>query len=110
MENDDIEFAILRKAVGYDVQEVVEEYSGENELLKRKVSSKHMPPDMTAIKTVLELKGQENDLAKMSDEELIQLKTKLLGQLKNLTKGDSNESNNSNKQNQMRRRQLPKPR
>ena len=30
MENDDIEFAILRKAVGYDVQEVVEEYSGEN--------------------------------------------------------------------------------
>ncbi len=110
MENDDIEFAILRKAVGYDVQEVVEEYSGENELLKRKVSSKHMPPDMTAIKTVLELKGQENDLAKMSDEELIQLKTKLLGQLKDLTKGDSNESNNSNKQNQVRCRQLPKPR
>ena len=96
--NDNIEDAILRKAVGYDVQEVVEEYSGENELLKRKVSNKHIPADMTAIKTILELKGQENDLAKMSDKELEQLKTKLLRQLKDLTKGGSNESNNSNKQ------------
>ena len=95
---EDLEDAILRKAVGYDVHEIVEEYSGENELLKRKVSSKHLPPDMTAIKTILELKGQENDLAKMSDEELIQLKTKLLSQLNDLTKGESNESNNSKKQ------------
>ncbi len=48
----------MRKAVGYmTCKEVVEEYSGENELLKRKVSSKHIPPDMTAIKTILELKG-----------------------------------------------------
>ena len=98
MKNDNVDEAILRKAVGYDVQEIVEEYSGENELLKRKVSSKHMPPDMTAIKTILEIKGQENDLAKMSDEELEQLKTKLLGQLNDLTKGEKHESNNSNKQ------------
>ena len=55
---DNIESAILRKAVGYEVQEIVEEYSGENELIKRKVSYKHVPPDMTAIKTILELKGQ----------------------------------------------------
>ncbi|MDE7190948.1 MAG: hypothetical protein K2O35_00515 [Clostridia bacterium] len=96
--NDNIENAILRKAVGYDVQEVVEEYTGENELLKRKVTNKHIPPDMTAIKTVLEIKGQENDLAKMSDAELKQLKTKLLRQLNELTKGESNESNNPNKQ------------
>lgn len=98
MKDDNVDDAILRKAVGYDVQEVVEEYSGENELLKRKVTGKHIPPDMTAIKTVLEIKGQENDLAKMSDEQLEQLKTKLLGQLKDLTKGESNESDNSNKQ------------
>lgn len=96
--NEDIEVAILRKAVGYDVQEIVEEYSGENDLLKRKVTNKHIPPDMTAIKTILEIKGQENDLAKMSDDELRQLKTKLLRQLKDLTKGENNESNNSNKQ------------
>ena len=96
MKDDKIDDAILRKAVGYDVQEIVEEYSGENELVKRKVSIKHMPPDMTAIKTMLEIKGQENDLAKMSDEQLEQLKSKLLGQLKDLTKGGSNESNNSN--------------
>ena len=96
-EKESIEDAIFRKAVGYDVHEIVEEYTGENELLKRKVSSKHMAPDMTAIKTILEIKGQENDLAKMSDEELVQLKTKLLSQLKDLTKGEINESNNSNK-------------
>ena len=98
MRDDNIDEAILRKAVGYDVQEIVEEYSGENELIKRKVSSKHMPPDMSAIKTVLDIKGQEKDFVNMSDEELEQLKTKLLGQLTDLTKGESNESNNSNKQ------------
>ena len=98
MKDDNIDDAILRKAVGYDVQEIVEEYSGENELLKRKVTSKHIPPDMSAIKTVLEIKGQEKDLANMSDEELEQLKTKLLSQLKDLTKGEKHESNNSNKQ------------
>ena len=96
--DDNIDQAILRKAVGYDVQEIVEEYSGENELLKRKVSSKHMPPDMTAIKTVLDIKSQQNDFANMSDSQLEELKTKLLGQLTDLTKGEKHESNNSNKQ------------
>ena len=38
------------------------------------------------------------DLSKMSDEELAQLKIKLLSQLEVLAKGDKNENNNSNKQ------------
>ena len=96
-EKDNFENALIRKAIGYDVQEITEEYV-EGDLVKRKVSTKHMPPDMSALKTLLELKGEEGDLAKMSDEELAKLKTKLLGQLQDLAKGDNNENNNSNKQ------------
>lgn len=57
-----------------------------------------MPPDMSALKTLIELKSEEGDLSKMSDEELAQLKIKLLSQLEVLAKGDINENNNSNKQ------------
>lgn len=67
-------------------------------LVKRKVTTKHMPPDMSALKTLIELKSEEGDLSKMSDEELAQLKIKLLSQLEVLAKGDKNENNNSNKQ------------
>ena len=42
----DIDKALYRKAVGYTAKEVVEEYGGESgELLRRKVSKKHVPPD-----------------------------------------------------------------
>ncbi len=97
-EKENMEEALIRKAIGYDVQEITEEYSLENELVKRKVTTKHMPPDMSALKTLIELKGEEGDLSKMSDEELAQLKIKLLSQLEVLAKGDKNENNNSNKQ------------
>lgn len=97
-EKESMEEALIRKAIGYDVQEITEEYSLENELVKRKVTTKHMPPDMSALKTLIELKSEEGDLSKMSDEELVQLKIKLLSQLEVLAKGDKNENNNSNKQ------------
>ena len=97
-EKESIEEELIRKAIGYDVQEITEEYSLENELVKRKVTTKHMPPDMSALKTLIELKSEEGDLSKMSDEELAQLKIKLLSQLEVLAKGDKNENNNSNKQ------------
>lgn len=96
-EDENFEEALIRKAVGYDVQEITEEYV-EGDLVKRKIATKHMPPDMSALKTLLELKGEECDLAEMSDEELDKLKTKLLGQLNDLAKGDKDENNNSKKQ------------
>ncbi|MDE6189468.1 MAG: hypothetical protein K2G37_04205 [Clostridia bacterium] len=98
--NEEIEKAVFRRAIGYDIQEVTEEYSGENELLKRKVSSKHYPPDMTAVKTMIELGFDKDELKTMSDDELSELKNRLLSQLKDMTKGEKvNEDNNSNKQN-----------
>lgn len=78
----DIDKALYRKAVGYTAKEVVEEYGGESgELIKRKVSKKHVPPDMTAIKTYLERNHANDSLATMSDEQLEQLKRELLLQL-----------------------------
>ena len=96
--NEEIEKAVFRRAVGYDVQEITEEYSGENELLKRKVSSKHYPPDMTAVKTMLELGLDNDELKTMSDSQLIELKLRLLNQLNDMTKGESDEDNNPKKQ------------
>ncbi|MDE5990749.1 MAG: hypothetical protein K2O95_06025 [Clostridia bacterium] len=91
--NEEIEKAVFRRAVGYDVQEIIEEYSGENELLKRKVSSKHYPPDMTAVKTMLELGLDNDELKSMSDDQLIELKKRLLNQLNDMTKGEVDENN-----------------
>ncbi|MBD5086951.1 MAG: hypothetical protein HDT29_05275 [Clostridiales bacterium] len=96
--NEEIEKAVFRRAVGYDVQEITEEYSGENELLKRKVSSKHYPPDMTAVKTMLELGLDNDELKTMSDSQLIELKLRLLNQLNDMTKGEVDEDNNPKKQ------------
>lgn len=98
MESNKIQSALYRKAIGYDVQEIVEEYSQENELVKRRITTKHMPPDMSALKTLIELKGEENDLSKMSDEELEKLKVKLLKQLSETSKGEKDEDNNSDQQ------------
>ena len=97
--NEEIEKAVFRRAVGYDVQEITEEYSGENELLKRKVSSKHYPPDMTAVKTMMELGLDNDELKTMSDSQLGELKLRLLNELNDMTKGESDEDNNPNKQN-----------
>lgn len=98
--NEEIEKAVFRKAVGYDIQEIVEEYSGENELLKRKVSLKHYPPDMTAVKTMVELGiDKSDDITALSDEQLQQLKIRLITQLNDMTKGEKNENNRSDKQN-----------
>ncbi len=85
---EDVEKAIVRKALGYEAEEVVEEFDRENELIRRKVTTKHYPPDMSAVKVMAELRVGEDDIDRLSDAELEKLKTKLLLQLKDMTKGD----------------------
>ena len=49
--------ALTKKALGYTSEEVTEEYQegdGEITLTKRKVIKKEVPPDMTALKILLE--------------------------------------------------------
>lgn len=95
-EEDKIRKALLKKALGYDANEVVEEYSynedGELKLSKKKVTKKHYSSDISAVKVLLEryYKTYEDEVLSMSDEELEKEKQLLLGQLKKGEKdGDS---------------------
>ena len=76
--------ALYRKAVGYDSTETVEEYSesdGELVLVKRKVTIKNVPPDVSALKMLLDMNETE-DLSALSDEQLEKERKKLLKILK----------------------------
>ena len=53
-------------------------------LVKKKVTSHYIPPDMLAIKILLEMFGKEelDDIEKMTDDELIKFKNKIMKELK----------------------------
>ncbi|MFI3229074.1 MAG: hypothetical protein R3Y23_02785 [Bacillota bacterium] len=76
---------LLRRAEGYTTKEVVKEYvideDGSPRVVKQKEHSKYVPPDMSAIKTYLELNGQKNEFVDMSDEELEGEKQRLIAKL-----------------------------
>ena len=78
-----IRSALLKKALGYSADEVVEEYAfddeGELKLSKKKITKKHYAPDISAVKVLLEkyYKTYEDKIAAMSDEELYLERTEL---------------------------------
>lgn len=84
--NNDIESALVKKALGYDATETVEEYSetsdGEVKLTKKKVTVKNVPPDMSALKYLLE--ERQKQVGDMTDEQLKEEKIRLLNLLKSL--------------------------
>lgn len=88
MENklsDDLAFSALKNLIeGATTVEEIEEYVIDNEkrlvLKGTKKVTKRLPPDLSAIKTVLSL-DSAGDLGKLSDEELEQEKQKLFNQL-----------------------------
>jgi hypothetical protein len=65
---------LYKKAKGYTVEETQDEYAagedGVQRLTKRRVSEKHIPPDLSALKTYLEMTEQQSDYEKLTDEEL----------------------------------------
>ena len=73
--------ALKKCAVGFGTSEVVEEFSVENgelKLVKKKVTKRDIPPDIKAVRMLLD----ENGLDVMSDSELEEEKQKLLNYLK----------------------------
>ena len=73
--------ALVKKAIGYDTVETVEEFSeadGEIKLLKRKVTTKSVPPDVSAVKLLLEMQSEERDIVDMTDEELENERVRLM--------------------------------
>ena len=86
-ENEELTKALLKKAMGYSVDEIVEEYAKTDEdnltLTKRKVTKKHIPPDIPAARALLELFWDKNkDYKNYTDEELENEKQRLLKLLK----------------------------
>ena len=83
MEEEEIRQALLKRALGYDVDEVVQEYGldkeGNETLQKKKVTKKHYSPDISAAKLLLErfYKSYEDQVLGMSDEELVKEKQRL---------------------------------
>ncbi len=78
---------LYKRAMGYTVKESVAEYvvdENQNELLsKKKVTTKHIPPDIAAAKTLLALKEGKSDLlTELTDQELAEEKARLLELLK----------------------------
>ena len=63
------------------------EYSPEGDVVKRKVTSKHYPPDISALKAYLEMASEGENLALLSDEELEREKERLLKELEELKNG-----------------------
>lgn len=77
--------ALLKRALGYTVQEVNEEYNfidDEPVLSKRKKSVKHYPPDLSAIQYILNNSNQFQELESFTIKELEKERTKILNSLK----------------------------
>lgn len=87
-EEDKIKRALLKKALGYNANEVVEEYTyneeGELKLSKKKITKKHYSPDISAVKVLFEkyYKTYEDEVLAMSDETLLQEREALKQQLR----------------------------
>lgn len=82
--DDKILDVLYKKALGYKTKEVQEEFvndEGKLELIKRKISTKHVPPDINAAKIYLEFKDS-NSLEGLSDEELEAERVRILNLIK----------------------------
>ena len=76
----EVKAALVKKALGFDATEIVEEYisdeQGDIRLSRKKVTTKNVPPDVTALKMLLEDDG--TPVSQMTDDELEKEKTRLL--------------------------------
>lgn len=81
MEEGNVKEALKKCAVGFGTSEVVEEFAvedGELRLVKRKVTRRDIPPDIKAVKMLLD----GDDVSAMSDEQLESERQRLLKCLK----------------------------
>ena len=77
--DDTVKHALIKCATGLSASETVEEFAvqdGELKLVKKKVTKREIPPDIKAVKLLMD--GREQ----LTDEELEAEKQKLLDMLK----------------------------
>lgn len=80
MLRDEIFDAVVKRACGYEAHETVEEYAivdGSLELVKKRVTTKDVPPDISAAKLIFD----SSDTDGLSDEQLETEKRRLLSEL-----------------------------
>ena len=93
-DEDKIRKALLKKALGYNENEVVEEWTydteGDLKLSKKKVTKKHYSPDISAVKVLLDryYKSYEDKVSGMSDDELIKERARLEKLIEEDKRGD----------------------
>ena len=94
-EKEKVTMALFKKALGYDFEEVTEEFSLDEEsgrLLKNKVkiNKKHLPPDLSAVKELINLYGETNvsKYDNMTEDELLEERKKLLKELELASKNE----------------------
>lgn len=80
MSGENIKEALIKCATGSSASEVVEEFAavdGELKLVKKKITKRDIPPDIKAVKMLL-----DENCGSLSDEELEAEKKQLLDMLK----------------------------
>ena len=86
---------LLKKAKGYAYKEKTDEYvvvDGEKKLVKSKVVTKRVQPDVNAIKALVALNDDETDVTKMTDEQLQVEKLRLIKLLNMVDQPPTSES------------------
>ncbi len=81
MEDDGVKSALKKCAMGFETGEVVEEYAvedGELKLVKKKVTRRDIPPDIKAVKMLLD----GGDVTGFSDEELLSERERIAAMIK----------------------------
>ena len=82
MNDEGLKDALLKCAVGFNTGEVVEEYAVDGDglkLVKRKVTRRDVPPDIKAVKMLLD---GEAAVEELTDEQLEERRQKLIAMLK----------------------------
>ena len=81
---------LLKKAKGYLSKEKTEEFTfvdGERVAVKQRITTKRVPPDVSAIKALLEMPDGEIPIAEMTDEQLQSEKLRLIRLLEAVDSG-----------------------
>ena len=98
MDDEQLKEALIKKALGFESDEIVEEYlpdeNGNPVLSKRKITKKLNSPDISALKFLLEQSEfSDDEISRMTDAELEAEKDRLLQLLKQKEK-EENENGN----------------
>lgn len=98
---DSISKMLYKKALGYKVKENIDEFvidEGESKprLVKRKVTTKHVAPDISAAKALLAMRCSDNEVSDMTDEQLEEEKSRLLKLLSRDSDGNTGVGNGNN--------------